>query len=134
MKPSLLTRIRRPELAAARRHVPGNELREDILDHLRGMCSTRIGTMLTRPDYGIPDVTEMLVSFPEAITALQRSLKHTVVTYEPRLTNVRVNYIPSEVNDLIVRFEILAQLVTDDGKTPVKFETVLDVSRKISVR
>jgi type VI secretion system protein len=98
------------------------------------MCSTRLGTMLTQPDYGIPDVTEMLISFPEAIAALQRALKHTIETYEPRLTNVRVNYAPSDTNDLIVRFDIVAQLVTDTGKSPVKFETLLELSRKISVR
>ena len=131
---SLLTRIQHPELAAARRHVPESEVREDILAHLQGMCSTRLGTMLTRPDYGIPDVTEMLISFPEAIASLQRALKHTIEAYEPRLTNVRVSHTPAEVNDLVVRFGIVAQVATDRGKAPVKFETLLEVSRKISVR
>jgi type VI secretion system protein len=90
--------------------------------------------MVTRPDYGLPDISELMVSFPEAIGALQRALKHTIEAYEPRITNVRVNYVASRVEDLIVRFEISGQLATDTGKLPVKFETTLDVSRKVSVK
>ncbi len=131
---SLLARIQKPELAVARRHIPAGELRDDILAHLRGMCGTRQGAMLTRPDYGIPDVTEMLHNFPEAIAMMQRALKHTIEAYEPRLTNVRVNYVQPEMTELIVRFEIAAQVITDTGKTPMKFETTMEVSRKISVR
>ncbi len=131
---SLLARIRRPELAIARRHVPESELRESVLTHLRGMCSTRLGSMLTRPDYGIPDVTEMLHSFPEAIATMQRALKRTVDAYEPRLSGVRVNFVPSDGSDLMVRFEIVAQLVGETGKTPIRFETVIEVSRRVTVR
>ena len=98
------------------------------------MCSTRQGTMLTRPDYGVPDVTEMVHSFPGAIAMMQRALKHTIETYEPRLTGVRVNYAPSNVADFIMRFEIVAQLATDTGKSAVKFETMVEMSRKLSVR
>jgi type VI secretion system protein len=131
---SLLTRIRHPELAESRRRVLDSEVRDDILKHLRGICSTRAGTMVTRPDYGLPDISELMVSFPEAIGALQRALKHTIEVYEPRIANVRVNYVASKVEDLIVRFEISGQLATDAGKLPVKFETTLDVTRKVSVR
>jgi type VI secretion system protein len=131
---SLLARITKPELAVARRHIPASELRDDILSHLRGMCGTRQGSMLTRPDFGIPDVTEMLHNFPEAIAMMQRALKHTIEAYEPRLTNVRVTFVQPDVTELVVRFEIAAQVVTDTGKAPMKFETTMEVSRKISVK
>ena len=130
----MISRIRKPELAVARRHIPERELRDDILEHLQGMCGTRQGSMLTRPDFGIPDVTEMLHNFPDAIAIMQRALKHTIEAYEPRLTNVRVAFVQPEVTELVVRFEIAAQVVTDTGKTPMKFETTMEVSRKISVR
>ncbi len=129
---SLLSRVRHPELATARRNIPASELRENLLEHLQGMLSTRQGSMATLPDYGIPDVTEMLHNFPDAIATMQRALKHTIEAYEPRLTGVRVNFIPND--DLIIRFEIAASLVTENGKTPMKFETTMEMSRKISVK
>lgn len=131
---SLLTRIRKPELAGSRRIIPESELRQDVLNHLKGMCSTRLGTVLTRPDYGIPDVSELVHAFPGAIAMMQRALKHTIDTYEPRLSGVRVNYVPTAGADFIMRFEIVAQLATDTGKSAVKFETMVEMSRKLSVR
>ncbi len=131
---SLLARIRNPQLAIPRRQVLESELRDSVLEHLQGMCSTRLGSMLTHPDYGIPDVSEMVHSFPHAISMMQRALKHTIETYEPRLTNVRITHMASEGGDLIVRFDVSAQLVGESGKSPVKFETTFDVSRKITVR
>src|SRR6476469_8279933 len=116
---SLLSRIRNPELSVARRHVPTNELRNDVLQHLRGMCSTLQGSVLTRPDYGIPDVSEMLHNFPDAIALMQKALKHTITMYEPRLTNVRVTHVMRDETELIIRFEIAAQLVTETGRSAV---------------
>jgi type VI secretion system protein len=130
--PSLLTRIRQPELNATRRTVTDRELRENVLHHLRMMCTTRQGTMLTCPDYGIATVSEMVHAFPDAIAMMARSIRHTIMTYEPRLTNVQVRHIPAE--DLTLRYEISAQMVADGVKSAVKFETQMDTSRKLTLR
>jgi type VI secretion system protein len=63
---------------------------------------------------------------------MARSIRHTIQTYEPRLTNVRVKHLPSE--DLTLRYELTAQLVTGSSKLPVTFETTIDPSRRILVR
>jgi len=132
--PSLLNRIRRPELAIARRTVSDREIRDVVLEHLRMMCSTRQGTMLTCPDYGICDVSEMVHAFPDAIAMMARSIRQTIQNYEPRLANVQIRHIPSEATDLTLRYEITAQLRVDGLKTPIKFETTLDPSRKLTIR
>jgi type VI secretion system protein len=130
--PSLLARIRQPETTGARRQATDEETRRSVLDHLRAMCTTRHGTMVTMPDYGVADVSEMIHSFPDAIAEMARSIRHTIQTYEPRLTNVRVKHLPSE--DLTLRYELTAQLVTGNSKVPVTFETTIDPSRRILVR
>jgi type VI secretion system protein len=132
--PSLLARIQQPELAAKLRTATDREIRESVLHHLRMMCTTRQGTMLTAPDYGVCDVSEMVHAFPDAIAMMARSIRHTIQTYEPRLTNVQVRHIPSEQIELLVRYEVTATLVTNGSKTPVKFETSLDATRKFSIR
>jgi len=130
--PSLLARIRQPESTGARRQATDEETRRSVLEHLRAMCTTRHGTMVTMPDYGIADVSEMIHSFPDAIAEMARSIRHTIQTYEPRLTNVRVKHIPSE--DLTLRYELTAQLVSGTSKVPVTFETTIDPTRRINVR
>jgi type VI secretion system protein len=131
---TLLARIRHPELAQPRRVISDREIRESILDNLIQMCGTRIGTMLTCPDYGIADVSEMVQSFPDAITLMAQSIRHTIQAYEPRLQNVQVVYIPNETLELTLRFEIRARVSLDGNKSAVKFETALDTSRKFTIR
>ncbi|WP_394842744.1 type VI secretion system baseplate subunit TssE [Pendulispora brunnea] len=130
----LRSRLREPALAQEGGASEADRaLRNAILAHLRVMCGTRIGTMITRPDYGVPDVSEMVHSFPAALDILARSLKDTIEKYEPRLTRVRVRHIPSETPDLVVRFEITASMVLPDHTSPVRFETRTDASRRIEV-
>jgi type VI secretion system protein len=129
--PSLLARVKQPS-PNSRRTPSDEDTRESVLAHLRAMCTTRMGTMVTCPDYGIADVSEMLHSFPDAIAEMARSIRHTIQTYEPRLKNVRVKHIPS--HDLTLRYELSAQLVTKAGKLPVSFETTIDPSRRVMIR
>jgi type VI secretion system protein len=129
---SLLTRIRHPEFAVARRAISDQETRDSVLRHLKVICETRAGTMLTCPDYGAATVSEMVHSFPDAIAEMARAIKNTINAYEPRLTNVKIVHIPAE--DLTLRYEISGYLVTDGAKVPVQFETSLDPSQRLTVR
>ena len=76
----------------------------------------------------------MIHSFPDAITLMAQTLRHTIQTYEPRLQNVQVVHIASEATDLTLRFEVRARVVLEGSKTAVKFETALDTARKLTIR
>jgi len=129
---SLLSRIRRPELARTRSAFSERELRESLLEHLQNMCQTRQGTMLSAPGFGIPDISETLHSYPHAIAQMGQAIAQTIRQFEPRLANVRVSHVPSEETDLILRYEVTAQLDTGEGS--VAFETRIDPSRRITFR
>lgn len=131
---TLLTRIKRPELAAARREVSDQEVRESVLEHLRLMCTTRLGTMLTSPTFGVPDLSEIVHSFPDAITVMSRALKQSIADHEPRLKNVVIRHVPNEDSSLTLRFEITGTILNGDGKAAVKFETTIDDRRAVRVR
>jgi type VI secretion system protein len=62
-----------------------------------------------------------------------RSIRQTIQKYEPRLKGIRVRLIPQEEDFLSLRFQIMAQLVTEDHKEPVLFESVVDSDGKISI-
>ncbi|MGE3673127.1 MAG: type VI secretion system baseplate subunit TssE [Polyangiaceae bacterium] len=130
---SLLSKIRNPDLARARRSYPEHEIRSSILDHLRLMCGTRQGSMLTCPDFGVADPSDLVHGFPDAQAILARSIRTTIETYEPRLQNVRVRFAPDDSLDLVLRFEVSAQVVLEGSKLPISFETSLDASRRLNV-
>jgi type VI secretion system protein len=119
-----------PRLAGAG---PDAQLRASVLDHLRKMCGTRRGTMLARPDFGLPDIAELVHSFPEAIGLVRDALLRSIQLYEPRLTNVRITHINNPALDLAIRFEITATLVSATRSAPVRFETKLSSTRAVTV-
>lgn len=126
-KGSLLQRIR--DADSPRR--TADDTRSVVLEHLRVMCTTRQGTMLSTPDYGICEVSELLHNFPDAIALMARALRNTITQYEPRLTNVRIKHVPSE--DLTLRYEISGTLVDGKDPLPIRFETTVDTNRRIKV-
>jgi len=128
----LLRRIREPELAAPRRKVADRELRDAILEHLQNMCRTRLGTMASTPDFGLPDVADTLHSHPDTVRAFAEALRHTIKKYEPRLTAVRVVPVEPEDNDLCLRFIVTAE-IADTKRRSIAFETRVEASRRIVV-
>lgn len=106
-------------------------MRASVLDHLQAMCSTRKGAMLVRPDYGLPAVSEMVHSFPDAASALAQALAATIETYEPRLGDVRVKHVPKPDAGLAVHFEVSAVLRAEGSA--VRFATTVDSSRRVTI-
>jgi type VI secretion system protein len=131
---SLLRRIREPALAAPRRVVSDEEIKSAVLDHLRAMFVTRAGAAIGAPDYGIVSVTDIVHSCPDAIDDVLKSIRHTIRTYEPRLVNVNVKHVAGEEGrDATIRFDITADIMNGERRSPVKFQTVIDASRNVRV-
>lgn len=130
----LLARVRAPHATRDVGNASASRaLRESILQHLQSMCTTRLGSMPIRPDYGLPAVSEMVHSFPDAIDAIARAMVHTIETYEPRLANVAVRHVPSQTAALVIRFEVTAQLRGSEGDARLRFATSIDASRRVTV-
>jgi len=131
---SLLDRLDDPRPNAPRRVEESTEdLADSVLAHLQRMLNTRQGNCLTLDDYGIPDFTDMVHSFPEAVGRMQRAIRQSIERYEPRLRRVRVNPVDEE-DYFRLRFEITGELVTADEQAAVWFETTISPSGRISVR
>lgn len=110
------------------------KMADSILQHLQQMLNVHQGSVTALPTYGLPDFNDLVVQFPEAILEIQKAIKNSIEQYEPRLKKVRIKYIPDEENPINLRFEITAQLVTDEGDASLWFETFLDTAGRISVR
>ena len=107
-----------------------------MTEHLHRMLNTRQGSALTVPDYGIVELSELLHEFPDANGLMQRCIKTTIQKFEPRLKNVQVRAIPpsEDVSQLLIYYEITAQLVHPDGeRQAIRFNTQVDGSSNVSL-
>ena len=77
-------------------------------------------------------VSDIVHAFPEAIDEMARSIKATIQSFEPRLTDVTVRQVPSE--DLTLRYTITARLREDRTGQRFQFETSVDASRRLTIR
>ena len=85
-------------------------------------------------DYGVPDFTDFLQAYPDSVREFEKAIRQTIQKYEPRLTGVRVRLGPRDDDLLSLRFEVDAQLATEQEKVPVFFESTVDADGKFSVR
>ena len=108
-------------------------LADSILAHLRKLLNTRQGHVLTQPDYGMPDITEFVQGLPDMVERVQQGIRQTIEKFEPRLRNVSVALAP-EAEWPSIRFEITAELVTDQEDASVWFETSVSPSGHISIK
>jgi type VI secretion system protein len=138
MVASLLSRIERAaDPQSSERYTSrDSDVESAVTQHLARMLNTRQGSCLTCPDYGLIEVSEVLYDFPDAIGIMQRALKNTIQQYEPRLKNVQVRHLKSDLlAELTLQFEITAQLNLPDGRRQsLRFATNVDGSGNVQVQ
>jgi type VI secretion system protein len=125
---TLLERLADPE-PDTRLGLDTHRLRDSVLWHLRKMMNTRHGHAPAQPDYGLPDLNEFMFSMPESIGPMSKAVRMTIEKYEPRLTAVKVKWVPDDDDPLNIRFEISARLRTDDEDVPISFTTNVGSAR-----
>lgn len=107
---------------------------ESVLNHLQRILNTRQGNVPIGPDYGVPDFTDLIQVYPEGVRDFEKSIRQTIQKYEPRLTGVRVRFIPPGEDVLSLRFQIKGRLAVEGSKDPVSFESTVGSDGKINVR
>jgi type VI secretion system protein len=65
-----------------------------LLASLRLLLNTRIGEAPAAPDYGVPDLADLLHQFPAASPTFQQAVRAAVARHEPRLRNLAVRPAP----------------------------------------
>lgn len=138
MSTSLLKRIERAAdpTSSGRQFYRGEDLEAAVIDNVEKLLNTRQGSSASAPDYGTAELSELVHAFPDAIGVMQRSVKNTILKYEPRLKNVQVRPIEPEDDEsgMFVCFEITAQIVYPSGeRQPFRFSTSIDESSNVKI-
>ncbi|HEY6004387.1 MAG TPA: type VI secretion system baseplate subunit TssE [Anaeromyxobacter sp.] len=105
---------------------------ESIAANLRALLNTRKGDCVTAPDFGILDFADVVHDFPGGIQQLAKSIRTTVLQYEPRLKNLAVRHVPDE-NPLTLRFEITAQVAEGKAARTLRFATTVKPGGRVDV-
>lgn len=105
---------------------------QSIGAHLRVLLNTRRGDSATAPDFGILDFTDVVHEFPGGVQQLAKSIRATLLQYEPRLKSVSVRHVPDE-NPLTLRFEISGQLADGRSSRTVRFATTVKPGGRVDV-
>jgi type VI secretion system protein len=97
---------------------------EAIVEHLRVLLNTRQGEAPCAPAFGVLDFSDVVHAMPGAAQALLRSIRATVLEYEPRLQHVAVRHVTGD-GELVLRFEISAQLADARAARTIRFATTV---------
>jgi type VI secretion system protein len=104
-----------------------------VLDNLQKLLNSRQGHAAAQMGYGIPDPSEVLHSYNDAISAMAKAIKASIEKYEPRLTAVQVRHVANPDDILVLRYQIVGQLAKSKERVPVVFDTHVDPSGRIRV-
>lgn len=132
---SLLERLRDPEPGAARTiHENTGRLAESVIANLRRLLNSRQGIAPIQADYGIPDLCDVIHNFPEATAGMRKAIKAAIEKYEPRLKRVTVKHVEAPDDVFALRFEITAELVTEEERASIWIETRIDSTGEVDVK
>lgn len=61
-----------------------------VLDNLQRILNSRAGSLSHLPDYGLPDMGQVLQGLPASAHMLMATMAATLRKYEPRLADIRI--------------------------------------------
>lgn len=130
----MLERLRKPDPEGSRRiHVNAQRMIDSVLANLDRILNERHGNTPIQEDYGIPCISDLVHNFPDATQLMRNAIKVAIEKYEPRLRRVTVKSVPVEGDPLALNFEITAELVTEEDRQSVWFETHIDSQGKVKL-
>ncbi len=84
------------------------KLRQSIAEHLTMVLQTRRGEVLHLPDFGIPDMLKVYFDAGGAIEPFKKLIRETILRYEPRIAEVRVETKEFDQNNMRLALRIVA--------------------------
>jgi len=105
---------------------------QSISEHLQILLNTREGLSVTHPDYGLPDLTDIVHMLPDGVHALQNAIRDVILKYEPRLSKVKVRFVPSD-DAFVLYFDVSARR-NDAEKSFFHVRTALQPGNRFKVK
>ncbi|OBY90665.1 MULTISPECIES: type VI secretion system baseplate subunit TssE [Pseudomonas] len=101
-----------------------------VLDNLRRILNCRAGTLSHLPDYGLPDMSQILQGMPGSAHGLMGTMTSMLLKYEPRLASLQAVLLPQTLPG---HLQYSLEVELRDG-TRATFGTTLDPQGKVLMR
>lgn len=110
------------------------EYRQSVLADLSALYNTQKGTVLVADDMGVPDFASMLNRFgPKEAEMITQSLREVTEKYEPRMRNVRVNFLPRDDEYDVLRFSVAGNLEFREQDLPIEFNALIQGNGTVTI-
>lgn len=132
---TLFERILQPDVRTPRSSSERKtQMAESITRHLSRLLNSRQGCCRTLDDYGMPELENRAGSKLELGHDLEKAIRHTVSSYEPRLKRVQVRLDDTDEVRLSPKLQIAAELdCREDFTKDISFTTIITPEGKIAV-
>lgn len=101
-----------------------------VLDNIQRILNARAGTLSHIPDYGLPDMSQIIYGVSAPAHDLLKTIEATLLKYEPRLERIVIELQPSAVTGQLTY--LLDAILKDIGL--VRYDTVFSPEGQILVR
>ncbi|MNG00925.1 Lysozyme [compost metagenome] len=101
-----------------------------MLDNLRRILNSRAGALDHLPDYGLPDMGQILQGLPGSAHGLMSAMGDTLAKYEPRVSTIGIELLP-QTRPGHLEYSLEVQL---KGGQRVTFGTTLTPGGNVLVR
>lgn len=109
------------------------DVMSSIKRNISNVLNTRIGGSASAPNLGLIDFNDATLEAVDLSKTIRLAIQRSLDSYEPRLKNIMVHRISDFNNDLLLRFQISAQLNHDAIHEKVELNLMLDQNRKYRV-
>ena len=86
------------------------KLRLSIAENLTMVLQTRRGSVLHLPDFGIPDILQEYFEAGRSLDSLREKIRETILKYEPRISEVKVQKDSFDQTNMHISLRILATI------------------------
>lgn len=87
-----------------------------IIENLRMILTTRRGSILHLPDFGISDILQIYLASDNPVESLKKEIREVILKYEPRVSEVQIQNSEFDQKTLRASLKIIIKLKDSSNK------------------
>ena len=87
-----------------------------IIENLRMILTTRRGSILHLPDFGISDILQIYLASDNPVESLKQEIKDVILKYEPRISEVQIQNSEFDQKSIRASLKIIIKIKDSSNK------------------
>ena len=85
-------------------------------------------------EFGMVDFTDLTIMFPDSVKDIEKYIAEIIQRYEPRLSNIKVEFAFQDEFNLSLGFHIQAMMQAGDENLPIHLQSSIDSGGRAIVK